>query len=160
MLQHKFLNHFSVPIPKWRTALFWAITQRVVKKFLTDVSARPIGVIFKGKESTTYPQNQHALYSELYCTAGDSFRWHTMVACVNYTPWRWTFKGRNILHLRTVFVKWLFKNIYVCVCHVYLMYSQHLSWGKYIRRLITCKRSMNGQTDRQTDTLRNLQATL
>ena len=39
---------------------------------------------------------------------GDSFCCPTLLECIDYNPWRWPFKGWNMLQLRIMLMQWWF----------------------------------------------------
>jgi hypothetical protein len=79
---------------------------------------------------------QYTLHTKLNFTAGDSFYWPTLPECIYYAPWRWPFKGWNMLQLRTVLIKWWFTHIR-CICRCLfdralacLRYCLNICFGK------------------------------
>jgi len=54
---------------------------------------------------------QYTLHFNLNRASDVSLCWPTLLEYINYTPWRWPFKGRNMLEWRIVLIKWCFNNI-------------------------------------------------
>jgi hypothetical protein len=56
---------------------------------------------------------QYTPKPKLNFTIGGSFCWLTLLEFMNYNPWRWPFKGWNMLELRIVLINCWFNDIWV-----------------------------------------------
>jgi hypothetical protein len=79
----------------------------------------------------SYTAIRRAVSNKSNFTNGDSFCWPTLLECIHYTTWRWSFKGRNMLQWRIVLIKWHFNNVWLhfvfefpCIISLYYVKNQ------------------------------------